>query len=71
MVNFSELIKYKNNLNQINSPKAINQLIYSTCRTYVVYKKGKPSYRRFPLSVIISPCIKLPAWILFEILIQQ
>lgn len=26
MVNFSELIKVKNNLDQINSPKTINQL---------------------------------------------
>lgn len=40
MVNFSELIKVKNNLVQINSPKTINQLFYSICRIYVVYKMG-------------------------------
>ena len=66
MVNFSELIKVKNNLSQINSPKTINY--YFTTHVDI---KGKLSYRRFPLSVIISPCIKLPARILFEILIQQ
>ncbi len=36
MVNFSELIKVKNNLDQINSPKTINY--YFT--THVGYKKG-------------------------------